>query len=404
MTELLPLHLAVAGRRVTVVGGGPVAARKMRSCLDAGAIVTVVAPTGCEDVVDAFSAGDIDWQQRNFVASDLDDVWLVYTATGDADSDAEVEAAAEVRRLFCIRADSARAAGGSRTPAVLRRDDLTVGVSTSQAADPRRSQAVRDAIGRAFDEGALPLRRHRPGAGEVILVGGGPGDPDLLTLRGRRALARADVVVVDRLGPRDVLDELAPSVLVLEVGKAPGRHPVPQHAINQLLVDHARAGRVVVRLKGGDPYVFGRGAEEVGACRDAGVAVTVVPGVTSAFAVPAAAGIPITHRELARQVTVLAGHGVTGVVDADWAALARSNGTLVVLMGVAALPHTTTALRAAGMAADTPVAIIENGCTPAQRVTVGTLETIAAIAEARQVAPPAVIVLGAVAAFARGTD
>ena len=265
-------------------------------------------------------------------------------------------------------------------------------------------QAIRSAIGRSLDEGLLPLRRLRAApardAGEVVLVGGGPGDPDLLTLQGRRALAGADVVVVDRLGPREVIEDLAPGVLVLEVGKATGRHPVPQHAINQLLVDHAMAARRVVRLKGGDPFVFGRGGEEVDACRRAGVAVRVIPGVTSAFAVPLSAGIPVTHRGLSRQVTVIAGHDADGVVQADWAGLARSEGTLVVLMGVAALGHICGRLLAHGMPSDMPVAVIENGCTPRQRVTTGSLDAVAESAARRGVASPAVIVIGRVAAFA----
>jgi uroporphyrin-III C-methyltransferase/precorrin-2 dehydrogenase/sirohydrochlorin ferrochelatase len=249
-----------------------------------------------------------------------------------------------------------------------------------------------------MDSGSLPLRRHRAGPGRVVLVGGGPGDADLLTLRGRRELAGADVVVVDRLAPRGVLDELVPGVLILDVGKAPGRHPVPQHAINQLLIDHARAGRRVVRLKGGDPFLLGRGGEEVAACRAAGVPVEVVPGVTSAFAVPAAAGIPVTHRGLAKQVTVLSGHDAEEI--RDWSHLARAGGTLVVLMGVAALPGITSGLLAAGMAAGTPVAVIEKGSLPDQQVTTGTVGDIAAIAEAAGVEPPAVIVIGDVAELA----
>jgi uroporphyrin-III C-methyltransferase/precorrin-2 dehydrogenase/sirohydrochlorin ferrochelatase len=206
------------------------------------------------------------------------------------------------------------------------------------------------------------------------------------------------VVVVDRLAPRGVLDELAPGVLVLDVGKAPGRHPVPQHAINQLLIDHARAGRRVVRLKGGDPFVLGRGGEEVAACRSAGVPVEVIPGVTSAFAVPAAAGIPVTHRGLAKQVTVLSGHDAQDIED--WSHLAAGGATLVVLMGVAALAVITGGLMAAGLAEQTPVAIVENGWAADQRTTTGTLANIAPRALAADVRSPAVIVIGDVAALA----
>ena len=217
-----------------------------------------------------------------------------------------MEEHASAQRTFCVRADDA-AAGSARSPAVVRRDDLVISVGTAttgiagRAADPRRAVAVRNAIALALDSGSLPLRRQRAGPGRVVLVGGGPGDPDLLTVRGRRELARADVVVVDRLAPQAVLDELAPGALVIDVGNAPGRHPVPQLEINRLLVKHAAAGCRVVRLKGGDPYLLGREWEEVAACRDAGVPVDVVPGVNSAFAVSAAGGIPVIHRGLSRR-------------------------------------------------------------------------------------------------------
>ena len=403
MSELtadpLPLHLTIAGRRVVVVGGGPVAARKIAACLAAGADVMVVAPYACEQVVADAAAGLIDWRQRDYRDGDLDGAWLAFTAIGDRCTDDLVEAHATANRIFCVRADDA-AAGTARTPAVVRRDGLVIGVGstgTGDQVDPRRVAAVRNAIAQALDSGSLPLRRHRPGPGRVVLVGGGPGDPDLLTLRGRRELAAADVVVVDRLAPQAVLDELPAGVVVLEVGKAPGRHPVPQHEINRLLVEHAQAGRQVVRLKGGDPYVLGRGGEEVAACRAAGVHVDVVPGVTSAFAVPAAAGIPVTHRGLSRQVTVLSGHDALD--GADWPNLAAGRGTLVILMGVAMLPAITAGLLAGGMDSATPVAVVENGWSADQRVTRGSVGDIADMAAAAGVGNPAVIVIGAVAAM-----
>jgi uroporphyrin-III C-methyltransferase/precorrin-2 dehydrogenase/sirohydrochlorin ferrochelatase len=358
----------------------------------------VVAPYACEEIVGAADRGLLSWIGRDYMAGDLDGAWLVFAATGDRATDISVEAAATAQRTFCVRADDA-GAGSAHSAAVLRRDELLVSVGAAgTAADPRRAVAIRNAIAQAMDSGSLPLRRYRPGPGRVVLVGGGPGDADLLTLRGRRELAGADVVVVDRLAPRGVLDELAPGVLILDVGKAPGRHPVPQHAINQLLIDHARAGRRVVRLKGGDPFLLGRGGEEVAACRAAGVPVEVVPGVTSAFAVPAAAGIPVTHRGLSKQVTVLSGHDAEDIED--WSQLASGGGTLVVLMGVTALPEITAGLMAGGMAALTPVAVVEKGSLPDQRVTVGTVGDIAAIAGAAGVQSPAVIVIGAVAALA----
>lgn len=397
--DVLPLHLSLAGRRVVVVGGGPVAARKVTALLATGADVLVVAPYACEQIQADAAAGGLIWEQRDYRSGDLAGSWLAVAATGDLATDEQVEAQATAERIFCIRADDA-AAGTARSPAVVRRDDLVISVGTAGSGapvDPRRAVAVRNAIAVSMDTGQLPLRRHRSGPGRVVLVGGGPGAADLLTLRGRRELAAADVVVVDRLGPRAVLDELAAGVLILEVGKAPGRHPVPQHEINRLLVEHARAGRHVVRLKGGDPYVLGRGGEEVAACRDAGVPVDVVPGVTSAFAVPAAAGIPVTHRGLSRQVTVLSGHDA--VAGADWSNLAAARGTLVILMGVAMLPAITDGLSGGGMDPATPVAIIESGWTADQRVTRGTVGDIAGRAVAAAVMNPAVIVIGDVAAM-----
>jgi len=396
--DVLPLHLDLAGRRVVIVGGGPVAARKVADCSAAGADVLVVAPYACEEIVAADDAGLLTWIDRDYRAGDLDGAWLVFAATGDRATDETVEMAATAQRTFCVRADNATV-GTARSAALLRRDDLVISVGgTVPAPDPRRSVAVRNAIAQAMDAGSLPLRRHRVGPGRVVLVGGGPGDADLLTLRGRRELAGADVVVVDRLAPRGVLDELAPGVLILDVGKAPGRHPVPQHVINQLLVDHAQAGRRVVRLKGGDPFVLGRGGEEVAACRAAGVPVEVVPGVTSAFAVPAAAGIPVTHRGLAKRVTVLSGHDAEDIDD--WSQLAQAGGTLVVLMGVAVLPEITRGLMAGGMDPATPVAVIENGWTPQQRTRTGVIADIAKLAAAADVQSPAVIVIGDVAALA----
>jgi uroporphyrin-III C-methyltransferase/precorrin-2 dehydrogenase/sirohydrochlorin ferrochelatase len=243
-----------------------------------------------------------------------------------------------------------------------------------------------------MDTGELPLRHQRRSAtGQVALVGGGPGDPGLISVRGRRLLAEADVVLVDRLAPRALVDELEPEVLVIDVGKTAGHHPLPQEEINRLLVEHAQAGRRVVRLKGGDPFVLGRGGEEALACVTAGVTVEVVPGVTSAVSVPAAAGIPVTHRGQAKQVTIASGHE-----GLDWASLAAVEGTLVLLMGVSGLTAAARELVAHGKDASTPVAVVERGFAPDQRTTVGTLATIAGLARELDVRPPAVVVIGSV--------
>jgi uroporphyrin-III C-methyltransferase/precorrin-2 dehydrogenase/sirohydrochlorin ferrochelatase len=262
--------------------------------------------------------------------------------------------------------------------------------------DPRRATALRDHLVAATEawSGTEQARTGRPRAGRVVLVGGGPGDPGLVTVRGRAALAEADVVVADRLAPLSLLDELDPRVEVIDAAKVPGGHSMPQEQINRLLVDGARAGRVVVRLKGGDPYVFGRGMEELQACVAAGVPVEVVPGVTSAVAVPGAAGIPVTHRGVVQAFTVVSGHVAPGDESStvDWKALAAVGGTLVVLMGAATMPAIASALLAGGLDPATPVAGLQDGADPRR----STLAEVAGSALA-DVRAPAVFVVGAVA-------
>lgn len=236
--------------------------------------------------------------------------------------------------------------------------------------------------------------------GRVLLVGAGPGDPRLLTLAARDALAAADVVVTDRLVPLAAIDEHAPQAEVIHVGKIPRGAFTPQERIHELLVEHARAGRTVVRLKGGDGYLFGRGGEEWQVCTCAGIPVEVVPGVSSALSVPALAGIPATHRGLSQGVAVVSGH-VTPEdprSEVDWAGLATSGLTIVVLMGVATLGAIAEALVAAGLPADTPAATIADGATPQQRVVRAPLTGIASAADEGGIAPPAITVIGPVVA------
>lgn len=387
-----PVTLQVAGRPVLLVGGGPVAARRADGLARAGARVLVVSPWICEDLQDLVTGGLVRWEQREYRSSDLSGCWLVHTATGDVAVDDRVSAEAEAARIWCVRAGDADAAT-AWVPAVARADGVTVAVSGG--ADPRRAARLRTAVAAALDSGELPIRPYRrTGPGTVSLVGGGPGSPGLITTRGRRLLARADVVVVDRLAPQALLDELDPDVLVIDVGKTPGHHPVPQQRINELLVEHARAGRRVVRLKGGDPYVLGRGGEELQACRDAGVPVEAVPGVSSATAVPAAVGIPVTHRGVARGFTVVTGHDELSEVPA------RPDHTLLVLMGVDRIGAVAATLQARGLPADTPVAMVEDGYGPGQRATFGVLGTIAEAARRAAVRPPAVTVVGGVVRLA----
>ncbi|WP_423182148.1 uroporphyrinogen-III C-methyltransferase [Arthrobacter sp. NyZ413] len=383
--DIYPTALRLLGRPVLVVGGGPVAARRAKGLLDAGARVTVVAPVASDALRELADSGLLAWEPRTYRTSDVDGVWFVQTATGVSAVDTQVAADAEAQRIWCVNA-SDHETSAAWTPAVAVVDDVKIAINAG--GDPRRAMALRDAVATALDAGDLPLRRRRASAGTVALVGGGPGDTGLITVRGRRLLGQADVVVADRLGPRDLLNELAPDVRVIEVGKTPGHHPVPQLEINRILVDEALAGNRVVRLKGGDPYVLGRGGEEAEFCRQNGVEVEVVPGVTSAISVPAAAGIPVTHRGLAKGFSVVTGHEELSEVPA------RPDHTVVLLMGVAKLRESAAALAGSGMPLDTPVGIVENGYMPEQRVTIGTLATIADQAEAAGVANPAVIVVG----------
>jgi len=281
-------------------------------------------------------------------------------------------------------------------PAVTRHGDVTVAVTSD--GDPRRSQRIRSAISDKLALGEIPVRRHRqrPREGHVALVGGGPGDPGLVTVLGRRLLAEADVVVSDRLGPRDILAELDPDVEIIEAGKAPGAHQLTQDQINALIVERAQAGNRVVRLKGGDPFVFGRGGEEALACVRAGVPVEVVPGVTSAIAVPAYAGIPVTHRGVTQDFAVVSAHLDPSKPGAsvDWDALANGPGTLVLLMAVAHLERIGAELIKRGRSAGTPVAIIQDGTTSRQRVLITTLELMAVQAAAYTISSPSVVVIG----------
>ncbi|UIP58882.1 uroporphyrinogen-III C-methyltransferase [Agromyces marinus] len=239
-------------------------------------------------------------------------------------------------------------------------------------------------------------------SGRVTLVGGGPGDADLLTIAAVRALATADVVLYDRLAPHEALADLAPGADLVDVGKRPGHHALPQSGIEALLVEHARAGRHAVRLKGGDPYVLGRGGEEVLACRRAGVPVAVVPGITSAIAVPAAAGIPLTHRGVSHLFTVVSGHAP--LTEDELRHLAQLGGTLVVLMGVGTLPMLASGLARHGLVPSTPVAIIERGHRPDQRTTIADLGGIVTAAGVVGVASPAVVVVGEVVRLAHDGD
>ena len=368
MSESSPsIDPLLADRPCLVVGGGGHAIGPVGRLLRARARVTIVAPrlvTALEDLVDR---GLLTWVPREFTEADLTGMLVVAAASDSPETDGRVHAAAAGTGVLLLPSSAAR---GDHPH------------DAEPTGGPREDPA--------------------PSRGSVVLVGGGPGSPDLITVAGREAVLGADVVVVDRLAPLALHDELGPEVEIVDVSKIPRGRFTPQEEINAVLVDRARAGKRVARLKGGDPFVFGRGMEEHIACTEAGVPVEVVPGVTSAVSAPALAGIPVTHRGLVQGFAVISGHAAPDDPRStiDWDALGRSGVTIVVLMGVETLPRIARALLDAGRPADTPVASVMDAALPSQRTHVSTLGVLAEGAPP-QVSAPAVTVVGDVAAFAQ---
>jgi uroporphyrin-III C-methyltransferase/precorrin-2 dehydrogenase/sirohydrochlorin ferrochelatase len=387
--NLYPLALRLRDRRVLVVGGGAVATRRVPALLAAGARVELVSPELTPALQGYVDAGRITWAARRFEPADLDGAWLVQVAIDDAAAAERISAAAEERRVFCVRADD-RDAATAWTPAVTRHGQVTVAVT--DGGDRRRAMAVRDLIADALESTPLAAPEHKG----VALVGAGPGDPELITVKGRRLLAAADVVVADRLVPGMLLGDLRPEVEFIDAAKIPYGPSAAQEEINRILVERALEGKFVVRLKGGDPFVFGRGGEEAIACADAGVPVLVVPGVTSSIAAPALAGIPVTHRGVTHEFTVVSGHvpPESPASLVDWPALGRLRGTVVLMMGLKNLPKIAARLIAEGRAAGTPVAVVQEGSTAHQRSLRSTLGAVAADVAAAGIRPPAVVVIG----------
>ncbi|WP_460700226.1 uroporphyrinogen-III C-methyltransferase [Nocardia thraciensis] len=392
--------LDLVDRRVVVVGGGTVAQRRLGLLIASGAEVHVISRAVTPAVEGMASSGQLTVELRDYADGDLDGAWYAIACTDEPDTNAAVVDEAARRRIFCVRADAARL-GTAVTPATARYDGMTLGVLAG--GEHRRSAAVRTALLEALQSG-VATDDSAPVAPGVALVGGGPGDPDLITVRGRRLLARADLVVADRLAPPELLAELGPHVEVVDAAKIPYGRAMAQDAINAALIDGARAGKFVVRLKGGDPYVFGRGYEELEACAAAGVPVTVVPGVTSAISVPALAGIPVTHRGVTHEFVVVSGHIAPDHPDSlvDWPALARLRGTLVLLMAVERIEQFAAALIDGGRPADTPVTVVQEGSLRTQRVLRADLATAAERVRAENIRPPAIIVIGPTAGFTAG--
>jgi uroporphyrin-III C-methyltransferase / precorrin-2 dehydrogenase / sirohydrochlorin ferrochelatase len=396
--EAYLLGLRLRGRQVLVAGGGAVAARRVPRLLAAGADVVLVSPAVTPALEELAARDRIEWRPRAYAAGDCAGAWLVIACTDRPEVNAAVAEEAEARRTWCVRADDADLST-AWTPASGSAGDTSVGVLSG---DPRHSAAIRDAITAGLRSGTIAARHHRTRLTGVALVGGGPGDPGLITVRGRQLLAEADVVVADRLGPRELLAELPPDVTVIDAGKVPYRRQMSQDEINETLVAHAVSGKFVVRLKGGDPFVFGRGGEEMLACLRAGVPVTVVPGISSAIGVPTAAGLPVTHRGTAQDFHVISVHVPPGDERStvDWAALARSEGTLILLMSLERVGAVTRTLMKQGRPGNCPVSVIADGTMPTQRTIYSTLEDVERRLVEEGVQPPAVVVIGGVVTIA----
>ncbi len=448
-----PVFFDLKGQKVLVVGGGEVALRKVSLLQPTGARVTLVAPRIHPELAERAAAGTLTIESREFIPGDLDDMRLVIVATSRRALNRWIANLCDARALPVNVVDD-RATSRFIVPAIVDRDPVLVAVSTggtSPVLARRLRERLEAIIPKGIGELAAWLRDLRPAsrrrlrttderrrffeavidgdaarrfiagdrrgalriaqqllssasgaaraAGEVTLVGAGPGDPDLLTLKALRALQDADVILYDRLVSTEVLDFARRDATRICVGKSSGGAITLQGAINDLLIEHARHGRRVVRLKGGDPFVFGRGGEELEALARAGINFSVVPGVTAATGCAAYAGIPLTHREYAHSVSFVTGHSGDEGVEPDWSALAMTGATAVFYMGLARLDRIVSKLLEHGAAESRPAAVVAQGTTANQRVLAGTLATIRGIASAADLEPPALLVVGEVVAL-----
>lgn len=445
----LPIFLNVRGQRALVVGGGGVAARKAGLLVRAGAKVEVVAPTLCAALEELLAAGQISQLKAPFESSHLDGASVVFAATDNTRVNLAVSKGARERGIPVNVADNPKLCSFIM-PSIVDRSPVVIAVSTGGAA-PVLARFIRarletlipasfgrlaalagefrDKVKARFDNlrdrrifwervlsgpvaelvhagkdtearGMLnqTLETSSPEAGnsgEVYLVGAGPGDPDLLTFRALRLMQQADVVVYDRLVSRAILDLARRDAEFIFAGKSAGDHVLPQKEINALLIDLALEGKRVLRLKGGDPFIFGRGGEEIETLAARGIPFQVVPGITAASGCAAYAGIPLTHRDYAQSCVFVTGHLKNGTVDLNWESLAKPDQTLVVYMGLGGLPVICRKLISHGLSPDLPAALVEQGTTQGQRVLTGTLSTLPGKA-ALGTRGPALIIVGEV--------
>ena len=445
--EYLPIFLQLKGARVLLVGGGTVATRKARLLFKAGAIVSVVAPQVNSELETALQDHKGQWHKRRYTQTDLDDVTLVVAATPDAEINKRVSEQAKVRAIPVNVVDSPQLCTFI-FPSIVDRSPLVIAISSSgrspvlarlmrrkieaivpaaygrlaefagrmrdrvkqhiPSESPRRifwEQAVEGRIGEMVlagreEQAELQLQQQLSDAensahhGEVYLIGAGPGDPDLMTFKAVRLLQSADVVLYDRLVSQPIIELARRDAERIYVGKKRADHAVPQPEINQLLVDLALTGKRVVRLKGGDPFIFGRGGEEIELLEKNNIPFQVVPGITAASGAACYAGIPLTHRDYAQSVRFVTGHIKAGGSEHDWSQFRSTSETLVFYMGLAGLPIICEQLQLCGRSPDTPVALIERGTLQQQRVIVGTLATMVDIVRQENPSAPTLIIVG----------
>ncbi len=446
--DLLPIFMNIRGRRTLVVGGGEVAARKVGLLLEAGAAVTVVSPALGSTLQSQADSGAVTWRQAAFAPADLDGVTLVVAATDDEQVNRQVSELAQARNLPVNVVDNPELCS-FLMPSIIDRSPVQIAVSTGGASPvlarllrARLESAIPAAYGRLAQlvesfrdkvkarfkdtnarrnfweqvlqgeiaemvfagkdeqardalEAAVAAGKDEP-VGEVYLVGGGPGDPDLLTFRALRLMQQADVVVHDRLVSKQVLDLCRRDAERIYVGKERDNHALPQDEINMLLVKLAKQGKRVCRLKGGDPFVFGRGGEEIETLAAEGVTFQVVPGITAAIGMSSYAGIPLTHRDYSQSVTFVTGHLKDGSMNLNWSALAQPNQTVVFYMGLKGLSVICDNLIKHGRSPDTPMALVQQATTPRQKEFIGTLGTMTKVIAKEEIKPPTLIVVGEV--------
>jgi len=448
--DYFPLFLKVANRPCLVVGGGKVAARKIQLLQRAGACITVVSPHSCDEVLAYAAAGSVHYLHRNFQDEDLQDMVLVIAATGNEEVNRHVAELADAQQIPVNVVDSPKLCSFI-VPSMVDRSPVQIAVSTGGASpvlarllrsrlesfipaaygrlaklvddyrqsvksrfdkpDQRRyfwenvlqgrvaellfagqEEEARSALQRAIDD----TDANFDSGGEVYLVGAGPGDPDLITFRALRLMQQADVVVYDRLVSQPILDMVRRDADMIYAGKARDQHTLSQETINQLLVRLAKEGKRVLRLKGGDPFIFGRGGEEIETLAEEGIPFQVVPGITAAAGCASYAGIPLTHRDFAQSCIFATGHLKDGSVDLDWDNLAKPAQTVVFYMGLHSIPIISRELIAHGMPADTPVALVQQGTTRNQRVYIESLTSLPEVAARGELKPPTIIIIGKV--------